>query len=73
MGILEADCWRVTCSAELTSWVIWSTSVTVESEGSFLGLFVFFESLKKLERVSLSKVWAEVVGAKIQNGRRRPP
>jgi len=25
------------------SWVIWSTFVTVESEGTFLGLFVFFE------------------------------
>jgi len=25
------------------SWVIWSTSVTVESEGSFLSVFVFFE------------------------------
>jgi len=58
MGILEADCWRVTCSAELTSWVIWSTSVTVESEGSFLGLFVFFESLKKKirEGVALKSV-----------------
>jgi len=27
----------------LSSWVIWSTSVTVESEGPFLGVFVFFE------------------------------
>ena len=26
------------------SWVIWSTSVTVESEGSFLSVFVFFEN-----------------------------
>ena len=31
-------------SPMLTSWVIFSTSVTVDSEGSFLDVFVFFGS-----------------------------
>jgi len=30
-------------SSKPYSWVIWSTSVTVESEGSFLSVFVSFE------------------------------
>jgi len=34
---------RIVAPARCGSWVIWSTSVTVESEGSFLSVFVFFE------------------------------
>jgi len=30
-------------TTKCNSWVIWTTPVTVESEGSFLSVFVFFE------------------------------
>ena len=44
------------------SWVIWNTSVTVESKGRFFSGFVFCEGLmKNLAGMTLAKVWAEFV------------